>query len=88
MYIHVGKDGELRLVGETPNSTIGRVEICLEGEWGTICERLWDEYDARVACRQLGLPTEGITQPCIMIIYRVHNYIFKSALPPVNSVCI
>ena len=63
-----GKNGELRLVGETVNSTKGRVEICFEGEWGTICDGKWDEYDARVACRQLGLPTEGITQPCI---YRV-----------------
>ena len=39
----------------------GRIEVCLQGVWGTICsESGWDPIDAYVACKQLKLGTSGI----------------------------
>ena len=50
--------GQIRLVGGLNNRT-GRVEICVDGNWGTVCDDGWNYNDARVACRQLGFPTIG-----------------------------
>ena len=50
--------GDIRLEGSS-NALIGRVEVCVNKTWGTICDDYWDNNDASVVCRQLGFSGEG-----------------------------
>ena len=48
----------LRIV-DGPNDLEGRLEVCLNNVWGTVCGDYWDRYDAAVACRELGHQPTG-----------------------------
>ena len=53
--------GAVRLQGGS-DATQGRVEICNNNVWGTVCDNSWDSTDARVVCVQLGMPSLGLLQ--------------------------
>ncbi|CAG2232256.1 unnamed protein product [Mytilus edulis] len=58
-------EGELRIsAGFAVNQ--GRLEINFKGEWGTVCDRNFEDVDAEVACRQLGY-CSGIMHPADII---------------------
>ena len=50
--------GDVRLVGGS-NQYEGRVEVCINDQWGTVCDDSWSSTDATLICKQLGYAYTG-----------------------------
>ena len=68
-------EGELRLMGGA-NLAEGRVEICINNAWGTVCDNRFRMEEALVICRQLDLDTEG------MLYSKISHYWLSVYIPP------
>ena len=77
------RSGEMQLQGSSVQGR-GRVEVCIDNTWGTLCDNSWSSADATVVCRQLGFSRHGklnnlltmlITLYIIVLILRSSTYV-------------
>ena len=76
------QNGDIRLVNGT-TAFEGRLEICWNETWGTICDEFWSGLDAQVACRQLGYSSSGMDVKYRVLIY---NLLEGAFMEPKNIV--
>lgn len=75
------ENGDIRLA-EGSHTYEGRVELCVNNAWGTVCDDHWDVLEGNLVCRQLGFQPFGkmililvyVVMSIYSIIYNVRIY--------------
>ena len=70
----VCSSGAVRLAG-SPNNNEGRVEMCVNSQWGTICDDSWSIPSTAVACNQLNKFGNIVTHVHIYALLVLHKYV-------------
>ena len=62
----------------------GRLEVCVNGVWSSVCDAGWDKTDAHVVCQQLGFSELGTYSTCYVVdiqlslFYRTRSVLWYS----------
>ena len=75
--------GDIQLSSYIDNNSTytreGRIEICVNNAWGTVCDEFFDNNDATVACTQLsGFRNTSMYE--YYTYYDLHDIMFSDAL--------
>ena len=57
-------------------STVGRLEICYDGQWRSLCDDFADDMIATVVCRELGHAANGWKMCTVMLHIYYIPYIY------------
>ena len=58
-FYQSGNPSALYLDSDLDQLSRGRVEVCLGGQFGTVCSQPWSNKEASVVCRSLGYSPYG-----------------------------